>query len=332
MQYTTLGTTGLRVSVAGLGGGGNSRLGLGTGKSDREAVAIVRAAFDLGINFFDTAEVYGTEAVVGCALSGVPREHVVISTKCRILDGGGNLLPAAVVVASLDASLQRLGIEHVDVFHLHAVQPRHYDHALNVLAPALLRQKESGKISHLGITATPPRDPEQTMLMRALDDSCWEVMMLAFHMMHQRPGATILPRARAHGAGTLLMFAVRNIFSRPGVLQKTLAALAQQGELPQALADDPEPLGFLLHHGASSLTDAAYRFARHESGADVVLFGTGDQAHLRANAASILRPPLPRADVAKLRALFGHLRNVGLDLPDRTRASEMGTSPASGSR
>jgi hypothetical protein len=73
MQYTTLGKTGLRVSVAGLGCGGNSRLGLGAGKSEAEAITLVRAAIDLGINFIDTAEAYGTEEVLGRALDGIPR-------------------------------------------------------------------------------------------------------------------------------------------------------------------------------------------------------------------------------------------------------------------
>ena len=73
--------------------------------------------------------------------------------------------------------------------------------------------------------------------------------------------------------------------------------------------------------GATSLTDAAYRFARHEPGADVILFGTSEPEHLRANVASLLRPPLPEADVAKLRILFGHLRGVGLVFPDRVRMS-----------
>jgi L-galactose dehydrogenase len=55
MEYITLGRTGLRVSVAGLGCGGFSRLGLGTGKSEAEAVALIREALDLGINLLDTA-------------------------------------------------------------------------------------------------------------------------------------------------------------------------------------------------------------------------------------------------------------------------------------
>ena len=68
MLYTTLGKTGLRVSVAGLGCGGFSRLGLAAGKSEDEAADLVREAVDLGVNFIDTAPAYGTEGVVGKAL------------------------------------------------------------------------------------------------------------------------------------------------------------------------------------------------------------------------------------------------------------------------
>lgn len=322
MQYTTLGATGLRVSVAGLGCGGNSRLGLGAGKSDGEAVALVRAALDVGVNFFDTAEAYGTEEVLGRALAVAPRDSVVVSTKSRILDDDGRLLTGDAIVANLEKSLRRLAMDHVDVFHLHAVQPGHYEYALHELAPALLRQKQKGAIGHLGITETPPRDPDQAMLARSLEDSCWEVMMLAFHMMNQGARQTLFPRTQQQRVGTLLMFVVRNIFSRPGVLQETLRQLAQSGQVPQELADDPEPLGFLIHAGgATSFTDAAYRFARNEPGADVVLFGTSSQDHLRGNVASLLKPPLPSADAAKLRTLFGHLRGVGLVFPDKPRMS-----------
>jgi aryl-alcohol dehydrogenase-like predicted oxidoreductase len=72
--------------------------------------------------------------------------------------------------------------------------------------------------------------------------------------------------------------------------------------------------------GAESVVDAAYRYARHQPGIDVVLFGTGNVAHLRSNIASILRPPLPTADVQRLYDLFGHLVGVGLDLPDRVKS------------
>jgi len=321
MQYKTLGQTGLRVSIAGLGCGGNSRLGLGSGKSEDEAVALIRAALDLGVTFFDTAEAYDTEEVVGRALAGVPRESVVISSKTRILDDDGNPVSSATVLENLEKSLRKLSVDYIDVYHLHAVHAKHYDYAMTELVPVLLRQKEKGTIKHLGITETPPRDPDQTMLARALEDPCWEVIMLAFHMMNQGPRNSVFPLTLSRGVGTLLMFVVRNIFSRPAVLAQTMKDLADKAMIPRELADSTDPLGFLLHEGgASSLTDAAYRFARYEPGADVILFGTGDEEHLRANVASLLKPPLPPEDTEKLQTLFGELRGVGLVFPDRPRA------------
>src|SRR5271163_675824 len=319
MQYTTLGRTGLRVSVAGLGCGGFSQLGLGTGKSEADAIGIIRAAVDLGVNLFDTAAAYGTEPVLGKALRGMPRDRVVICTKAPFGLNNPNAA-AASAVASLDRSLKELGTDYIDVYQLHGVGPRAYDHALTVLAPALLREKEKGKFRHLGITEAASGDPGHAMMQRGARDGVWEVAMVAFHMMHQNARQTVFPLTLEHGVGTLLMFAVRNIFSREGRLAATMRELAADGLVPQGLADSPDPLGFLVHDdlhggGASSVIDAAYRFVRHEPGVDVVLFGTGDLGHLRSNIASILKPPLPEADHARLASLFGHLVGVGLDVP-----------------
>src|SRR5439155_25926444 len=114
-----------------------------------------------------------------------------------------------------------------------------------------------------------------TMLQRAAADGTWDVVMLAFHMMHQNARTTVLPHTRANKVGTLLMFAVRSIFARPERLAAALRTLAAAGDVPQALAASPDPLGFLVHAaGASIVTDAAYRFARHEPAIYVPLFGT----------------------------------------------------------
>jgi aryl-alcohol dehydrogenase-like predicted oxidoreductase len=320
VQYTTLGKTGLNVSVAGLGCGGNSQIGLGTGLSTAQSVALVRDAIDLGVTFIDTAEAYNTEELVGEAIAPLDRSSVVISTKSRIGRRDGPPLSAADVVANLDASLRRLRTDHVDVFLLHGVQPSAYDRARGELAPALLREKDKGKIRHLGLSEQAAYDHEHTMLQRALADPVWEVVMLAFHMLNQAPRTRVFPQTREQGVGTLLMFVVRNIFSRPGLLAETMIRLAAEGKVPAELAGKRDPLDFLVHAGgASSVVDAAYRFARHEPGSDVVLFGTGNREHLRSNIESILRPPLPAADVDKLYTLFGALRGVGLDLPDRAR-------------
>ena len=72
MQQVTLGRTGLQVSVAGLGCGGHSRLGQSYGATEAESVAVVHRALDLGINLVDTAQVYGTEAIVGQRAEGPP--------------------------------------------------------------------------------------------------------------------------------------------------------------------------------------------------------------------------------------------------------------------
>jgi aryl-alcohol dehydrogenase-like predicted oxidoreductase len=312
MQYTQFGRTGLTVSVAGLGCGGFSRLGLGRGRSEAEAIAVVHAALDHGVTLIDTAAAYGTEAVVGQALAG-RRAGVVLATKSMTREGARSL-SGAEVVASLEASLRRLRTDCVDIFQLHAVLPREYDHVMGEIVPALLRAQAAGKLRHIGLTETAPNDHHHDTLRRALDDDVWASMMLGFNMMHTNARGSLFPRTRAQGVGTLLMFVVRNVFSQPERLAAEMRGLADAGLVPADVAGDP--LGFLLHAtGASSLTDAAYRFVRHEPGVDVVLFGTSDVGHLAQNIASILAPPLPAADRAALQARFGHLVGVGLDGP-----------------
>lgn len=316
MSYTTLGRTGLKVSVAGLGCGGFSRLGQGHGSSVAQSIDVVRAALNAGVNFLDTAEHYRTEDIVGQALKPSERDQVVISTKTLIVESGQRRSPEQ-VVASLHASLKRLRTERVEVFHLHAVTPKHVDYAVEVIAPALLRERDAGRIAHLGITESAPNDHEHVTLPRAISSGLFDVIMVAFHLLHQNARDSVFPLTRANGVATLLMFAVRLIFSQPARLQTTMAELVQRGQLPAALVDDEAPLAFLAERpGPLGVIDAAYRYARHEPGVDVVLFGTGNIDHLQANIQSILADPLPPATLALVRERFGHLVGVGLDAPD----------------
>lgn len=315
MHYTTLGRTGLRVSVAGLGCGGFSRLGLGTGGDQAGAIAIVRGAIELGVNLFDTAASYGTENVLGKAIKSVPRDSVVICTKAPFRWSTGRATPEG-IVAALDTSLRELGTDHIDVYQLHGVPPSNYRHALDELAPVLLRERDKGKFRFVGITETAPHDLTHETLHHAAQDGVWDVCMVGFSMMHQNARLRVFPMTRKHQVGTLLMFAVRNIFSQPGRLQAELRQLVERGEVSAALAENDDPLGFLVHEGgASSVIDACYRYVRHEPGVDVVLFGTGSPAHLKTNIDSLLKPPLPAADHQKIGELFGHLVGVGLDAP-----------------
>jgi aryl-alcohol dehydrogenase-like predicted oxidoreductase len=315
MHYTTLGRTGMKVSVAGLGCGGFSQLGLRTGGDEAGAIAIIREAIGLGVNLFDTAAAYGTEAVLGKAIKSVPRDSVVVCTKAPFSWSSGRADPEG-IVASLDASLRQLDTDYIDVYQLHGIPPDNYAHALSHLAPVLLRERDKGKFRFLGISETAPHDLHHEMLREAAQDQVWDVAMVGFSMLHQNARRRVFPVTREQNVGTLLMFAVRNIFSQPGRLAATMRELAAEGKVAAALAENDDPLGFLIHEaGASSIVDAAYRYVRHEPGVDVVLFGTGSPAHLKTNIESLLKPPLPPDDHRKLNELFGHLVGIGLDAP-----------------
>lgn len=314
MEYTTLGRSGLNVSVAGLGCGGSSKLGLGSGHSTEHAVGIVQHALDLGVNFIDTAQYYGTEPVVGAAIKGRARDTLVISTKHKTSLLNGTVYSVPEILAGLDHSLRSLGTDYVDVFCLHTVMPREYDRVIHEIVPVLLREKEKGKFRHLGITEFAGRDPRHEMLARALQDDCWDVIMTAFHMLNQNARRHVFPATRAKNIGTLIMFAVRAIFSVPGRLQDDIRELVREGRLPKWLADKKQPLDFLLQDGgARDIIEAAYRYARHEPGGHVVLFGTGNPDHVEPNIRAILQPPLRDSDRKKIAELFGDLVGVGLD-------------------
>lgn len=307
MEHTTLGRSGLKVSVGGLGCGGPSRLGMRDNKSEKDCVALVRQAMDLGVNFLDTAESYGTEVIVGKAISAVPREKIVLSTKKAFpLEDSGD--PAGEVRRSLEQSLRLLQSDYIDVYHVHGVEPEDYSSAVDRLVPTLFQLREEGKIRFLGITEAFVPDPGHEMLQRALRDDFWDVVMVGFNILNPSARARVFPKTLEKRVGTLVMFAVRRGLSQPARLKEIWADLKERRLVDPSLCDVREPLDFLIREGiAVTLPDAAYRFCRHELGVQVVLTGTGDLEHLRANVDSILKPPLPEAALQRLRDLFGRL-------------------------
>lgn len=309
MEFTTLGKTGLRVSVMGLGCGGHSRLGLSQGKSEDEAANVVRAALDLDINYIDTAEGYGTEEIVGKGIAGVNREDVIISTKKSLKkQDGRRALTAAELMQGLEDSLKRLNTDYIDVYNLHGLLSCDYDYALAELVPALQKAREQGKIRHIGVTEGFIEEPTHKMLENGLKDDCWEVVMVGFNLLNQTARTKVFPQAQAKQIGVQLMFAVRRALKDFETLNEALAELSRKAEIDRAEFDPEKPLGFLLEDGkAATLTEAAYRFCRYEPGVDVVLVGTGSIEHLKTNAEALLKPPLQGADVAKLKQLFANV-------------------------
>jgi aryl-alcohol dehydrogenase-like predicted oxidoreductase len=155
MQKRKLGNSGLEVSALGLGCMGMS-YGYGPAQDEQEMISLTRAAVDLGITFFDTAEAYGpytNEKLVGKALSPV-REQVVIATKFGFrLDADGkqaglNSRPEHIREVA-EASLERLGIDVIDLFYQHRVDP---DVPIEDVAGTVKELIHEGKVRHFGLS------------------------------------------------------------------------------------------------------------------------------------------------------------------------------------
>jgi len=309
LQTVELGRTGAEVSVAGLGCGGASRLGMARGASTDDAANVVRRALDLGVTFIDTARAYGTEEAVGLGIAG-RRDHVFLSTKSNP-GRGEQMLTAAELSESLELSLKRLRTDHVDVFHLHGLGLDQYERAADSLVPELERQRAAGKIRYLGVTERFGADTGHAMLARALPDDRFDIVMVGFNLLNPSARERVFAQTQARRVGTLIMFAVRRALSNPAAAREAVAKLVASGAVDGEGLDAEDPLGFLREYAASGdLTEIAYRFCRHEPGADVILTGTGDVAHLKANLAAIQGPPLPEEALTRLRQLFGGVDSV----------------------
>ena len=312
MEFTILGRTGLEVGVAGLGCGGPSRLGLRANKTEKDAILLVRRAIDMGVNLIDTADVYGTEEVVGKALETVPRSRVVISTKR--LPPLGHPDPAAELKRGLEQSLVRLKTDYVDIYHLHSVKREEYAVVLEKLVPALLQLRQEGKLRFLGITEAFREEFGHEMLQLALEDDFWDVMMVGFNILNQSARTRVFPKTLQKNIGVLVMFAVRRALSQPARLRHVWDELKAKGLVDAGAGAGEEPLNFLLRGAeASSIPDAAYRFCRYEPGVHAVLTGTGNPDHLRQNLDSLLKPPLSDAVTKRLKEIFANVDCVSGD-------------------
>ncbi|MCW3095935.1 MAG: hypothetical protein JWL77_1553 [Chthonomonadaceae bacterium] len=156
MRYRGLGKTGLDVSILGFGG---SPLGGVFGEVDAsECIRTVHAAIDAGINYFDVAPFYGltrAESMLGRCLAGVPRERFVLSTKVGRYGAEDFDFSAARVVRSVDESLQRLGVETIDLLVCHDIEYGSLDQIVDETLPALRRIQAMGKVRFLGVSGLP---------------------------------------------------------------------------------------------------------------------------------------------------------------------------------
>lgn len=315
MQTTILGRTNLVVSRVGLGCGGHARLGQSYGHSIAQSVALVRSAIDAGVNFIDTAAVYGTEEIVGEAINS-RRQSVVLSSKNGIVQSGtsplgDSFLDADAFCRAIEGNLKRLGTDYIDILHLHGVTLAQYDYCIKELVPALYKLREQGKIRYLGLTERFIYDTNHSMLKRALDDDCWDVVMTGFNFINPSARDAVLAKTQKKNIGTLIMFAVRRALSKAEATLEIIQELKNNGQIDLTGCDPDNPLSFLNDPSVSnSLTEAAYRFCRHEPGAHVVLTGTGSTEHLYENLDSLQLPQLPQEVLARLSTIFANVDSV----------------------
>jgi len=156
MEYRTLGNTGIPLSALSMGA--SSLGGVFHAIDPQAGIRAVHMALDAGINHFDVAPAYGAtvaETVLGQALRGVARDRYVLSTKVGQYDKYGVDFSGAGVRAKLHESMQRLGVEYVDIVYCHDIEYVDIDVVINETLPALRQAQREGLIRQVGISGYP---------------------------------------------------------------------------------------------------------------------------------------------------------------------------------
>ncbi|WP_372934516.1 aldo/keto reductase [Mariniphaga sediminis] len=247
MKKRPLGNTGIHVSEIAFGG---VEIGMPYGigvenaadmLSESEAIELLHAALDAGINFFDTARMYGeSEAIMGKAFKH-RRDEVVLCTKCRhLIDDKGKIPSGSAlkefIEGSLNESLRALQTDSVDVFMLHQVNFEILEN--EEIASIFLNLKKEGKIKATGASVYTPEETQ-----KAIETGVWDVLQIPFNLMDQRQ-ETFFSQAKEKGVGLVVRSVLmKGLLSDRGknlhpALKKVEQHIAGYGELMQRTSFD----------------------------------------------------------------------------------------------
>ncbi len=300
MRYRTLGRTGLEVSVLSMG---TVELGLdyGIGPSEKvsrpreaEAIRLVHAALDMGVNFFDTARAYGdSERVLGLALKG-RRTEVVLATKVDPRRPDRGLWPDGEIqhfmLASLETSLRKLRTDYVDIWMIHSIDEAMWSQR-EPIAEALAEARRRGLVRWTGASFY-----GTTLPAEALSYDIFDVIQVAYSVLDQRMDARVFPLARAHDVGVV----VRSILLK-GALTERAESLPPHLE---PLRERSRRFRELLAATRGGMTPAqgAIAFGLANLAIHTVLVGVRTEAELAEDVAAV-DMQLTSAELAILQSL-----------------------------
>lgn len=322
MQMRAFGKTGLQLSVLGFGCGAVGGLMVRGEAADQERT--VARALAAGVNYFDTAVQYGdglSETNLGRVLRKLKPSNVVVGTKVRLPPDETRIGDA--IVKSLDGSLARLQMDHVDIFHLHnSVTEDGGGPALSVkqimneVVPAFEKLRGQGKIRFPGLTAVGDTPALHTVIgsgafasaqvvYNMLNPSAGEALHAAYPAQDYR---RLFDATTAAGTGTI---AIRVLAG---------GALSGSAERHRIASPPPEPIGsaetyeadiaiarrFLpvVQEGhAASLTEAATRFAISNDAVGTILVGIATPQQFEDALAAVEKGPLPPVALERIAAL-----------------------------
>lgn len=323
MDYRPLGRTGLRVSTLGFGCGNVGGLIVRGSASERERA--VGRAIELGVNYFDTAPLYGdglSETHLGAAVRAL-RADVLVGTKFRFRPDDMTDVAGA-IGRSLDASLTRLGMERVDLLQCHNQLVTSSGReglpvrvVLDEVVPALGKLRDQGKIRFWGITAL----GETAALHQAVAAGALDTAQVCLNLLNPSAAVAVPPGFPAHDFGRLLdqvrtsnmgaivirvaaAGALSGVMERHPVAAPSVAPIASGPDYGADVAR-ARLLRALVDEGhADSLIEASLRFALAWDAVSTVLLGYSSLEHLETAAAAVAKGPLPRAALDTLSVLW----------------------------
>jgi aryl-alcohol dehydrogenase-like predicted oxidoreductase len=323
MQLRAFGRTGMQLSVLGFGCGAVGGFMVRGDPAEQERV--IARAIAAGVNYFDTAAQYGngeSEKNLGRVLQKLKPADVVVGTKVRVPPGEFGRM-ADVVTASLEGSLARLGLERVDIFHLHnpitgtgggtALSVRQ---VLDDVVPAFERLRQQGKIRFLGMTAV----GDTAALNQVIDAGAFDSAQIVYNMLNPSAAGALPENYPAQDYERMFDHTVAAGTGVVGIRVLAGGALSGSIERHPIAGPAPEPIGSALSYDAdvdrarrlmalveegfaASLTEAATRFALSHPAMGTILVGMATPQQFEDALAAVEKGPLSPAALDRLSAL-----------------------------